>query len=243
MYYPIHDQPLPARCPVIYLPGIDGTGRLLFRQTALSEKHDLHSISYPQDVRHTYADLVRLGIKKLEGTGPAVVLAESFGGAIALMIALERPDLIRRLVLVSTFSFYPRRLPIEFLSYFGLWLPNSPSHPSTRSVRSYFFFGPGIPQADQDAWWEMTADVPMRVYGHRFTLIANLDLRSKLREIEIPTLVFAAPNDWVVPFSASSLLAARMPRATLRTARTGHAAMIDPRVNIAEWLAGDSRWT
>jgi 3-oxoadipate enol-lactonase len=242
MYYPIHDQPLPERCPVIYLPGIDGTGRLLFRQTSLSERHDLRCISYPQDDRHTYADLVKLGIKQLEETGPAVVVAESFGGAIALMIALERPDLVRRLVLVSTFSYYPRRFSIELLSLSGPWFPNSPSHPATRSVRSYFFFGPGIPKADQDAWWDMTADVPMHVYGHRFTLIASLDLRSKLSDIEIPSLVFAAPNDWIVPCPASKLLAARLPRATLRMARTGHAAMIDPKVNIAAWLADEEIW-
>jgi|SRR5579872_3140143 len=242
MHYPIHDKPLPPHCPVIYLPGIDGTGRLLYRQTDLAAKHDLRCISYPQDDRHNYADLVKLGIDQLEETGPGVLLAESFGGAVALMLALQRPDLVRRLILISTFAWYPRRFSIDLLALTGPWSPRTASPPATRPFRSFFFFGPGIPKEDKDEWWEKTADVPMHVYGHRFTLIANLDLRPRLSEIDIPAIVFAAPNDWIVPCPASRVLANRLPRATLRMANTGHAAMIDPRVNIASWLTDEELW-
>ena len=80
--------PLPPRCPVLYLPGIDGTGRLLHRQPGLRDRFALRCATYPQDDRHTYADLVALAVRHLEETGPGVVLAESFGGGVALMTAL-----------------------------------------------------------------------------------------------------------------------------------------------------------
>ena len=242
MRRPIHDQALPRQCPVIYLPGIDGTGRLLYRQTGLSKYHELRCSSYPQDEKHTYTHLVNRAIAELEETGPGVVLAESFGGAIALMIALQRPDLVRRLVLVSTFAYYPRRLIIDVLAQLGPWFPRSPAYQLSRAIRGYFFFGPGVPKADQHEWWDRTADVPMRVYGHRLTMIAALDLRSRICEIEIPTLLFASPNDWIVPHPASRLLAARLPRARLIMLPAGHAAMIDPRVDIAAWLANTELW-
>ncbi len=230
------------RCPVLYLPGIDGTGRLLFRQKGLQHRHDLRCVGYPQDDSHTYADLVALAMRHLDEIGPAVIVAESFGGGVAMQVALKRAELVRRLVLVSTFAYYPRRLYIELLALAGSWLPHKPAHPWTRPVRSAFFFGRGVSRADQDAWWDCTADVPQHVYGHRFRLLAELDLRPRLAEIAVPALVCASPNDWIVPFSASRLLAARLPRARLIVFQCGHAAVIDPHVDIAAWLADESLW-
>jgi pimeloyl-ACP methyl ester carboxylesterase len=242
MKYAIHDEPLPVRCPVIYLPGIDGTGRLLHRQPGLKERFTLRCVSYPQEKPQTYEDLVALGEQQLEETGPGVVLSESFGGAVALMLALKRPELVRRLVLVNTFAHFPRRLFIELLASVGPWLPNKPSNPATRGIRGLFFFGPSVPKAEQDAWWDLTADVPMRAYGVRFPLIAGLDLRPRLSEIEIPALVFVASNDWVVPATAGRLLVKRLPRARMIGFPTGHAAMIDPRVDVASWLDRADYW-
>lgn len=230
--------------PVVYLPGIDGTGRLLYRQERLNAEFAVRCVSYPQDDRHTYGDLVKLGVRALEETGPAALLSESFGGAVALMVALERPDLVQRLVLVNTFARYPRRLFIDVGALLGPWLPNKPSHPATRAVRGYFFFGPGIPKADRDTFWEQTKDVPMRAYGHRCRLLRHVNLLSRLSEVNVPTVVFAASNDWVVPAPAGRLLAKRLPNAKLLPAlAVGHAAMIHPRVDVAAWLNDSSLWT
>lgn len=242
MTHSIHQEALPPRCPMVYMPGIDGTGRLLHRQVGLQERYELRCVSYPQDAHHSYADLVELGLRELEASGPAVVLAESFGGAVALMAALARPDLVRRLVLVNTFAHYPRRLFIELLGHIGPWLPNRPAHRTTRSVRGHFFFGSRIAKSEQDAWWELTADVPMLAYGHRFRLIAGLDLRSRLGEIDIPAVVFVSSDDWVVPPPAGRALAKRLPRAKLIETRASHAAMIHPRVDVAAWLEAPEFW-
>ncbi len=236
MKYSIHDDPLPSQCPVVYLPGIDGTGRLLHRQRRLQEQYQLHCLSYPQLTRHTYADLVTLAIRQLKHCGPSVVLAESFGGAVALMTALARPEWVRRLVLVNTFAYYPRRFTIDCLSLLGPWLPTRPSPPNTRRLRGRFFFSAGTSEAEQDAWWDLTADVPMRAYGNRFRMIHDLDLRERLPEITIPALVFVAPNDWIVPPPAGRLLAKRLPQASLIECPVSHAALIDPRIDIAQWL-------
>ncbi|QJW92720.1 alpha/beta fold hydrolase [Frigoriglobus tundricola] len=228
--------------PVVYLPGIDGTGRLLYHQTRLNAEFRVRCVSYPQDDRHTYTDLVRLGVRALEETGPGVVLAESFGGGVALLVALARPDLVRRLVLVNTFAWYPRRFNIQVAGLVGPWLPRRPAHPITRPLRSLFFFGPGLSPADQNAWWDRTADVTMRAYGHRLRLLRDLDLRPRLSAVRAPAVVFVSPNDRVVPVPAGRLLAKRLPRAKLLDVPAGHAALIDPRVDVAAWLKDDRLW-
>jgi pimeloyl-ACP methyl ester carboxylesterase len=240
--HPNPAEPLPPRCPVVYLPGIDGTGRLIHRQVELQEKYALHCVSYPQDIYHTYADLVTQGLRELYRTGPAVLLAESFGGAVALLLALERPDLVRRLVLVNTFAYYPRRLVIDFLALIGRWLPDRPAPVSTRRLRGYCFFSSCTPKREHDLWWKLTSDVPMQAYGRRFQLISQLDLRPRLHELAIPTLVFVSPDDWIVPPPAGRMLARRLPQAQLIELRASHAAMIDPRVNVAAWLQNPSLW-
>jgi pimeloyl-ACP methyl ester carboxylesterase len=55
-------------------------------------------------------------------------------------------------------------------------------------------------------------------------------------------VVFVSPNDWIVPAPAGRLLARRLPRAKLIECRAGHAAMIDPRVDVAAWLNETSYW-
>ena len=127
------------KLPVVYLPGIDGTGRLLYRQERLLADFDVKCLSYPQDDKHTYSDLVALGVEALEATGPGVVVAESFGGAVALLVALQRPDLVRRLVLVNTFARYPRRLFIDVAGLVGpcsAWPSRSVAQISPSTVSS-----------------------------------------------------------------------------------------------------------
>lgn len=233
--------PMPS-FPVVYLPGLDGTGRLLYRQPGLHERHLLRCISYPQDRACTYDDLAQLGIKALEELGRGVVLAESFGGAVGLTVALQRPDLVERLVLVNTFAWFPHRLLIRLGAWLSWLLPAKPSHPATRGLRGRFFFDPSIPQSERDAWWERTADVPMSAFGYRIRLIAGLDLRPRLSEIQIPTLILAAPNDRVVPVRAGRELARLLPRARLLELPVGHAAMIHPQVDVARWLEDEEMW-
>jgi 3-oxoadipate enol-lactonase len=227
---------------LVYLPGLDGTGRLLHRQPALHAAYRVHCISYPQDAPNTYAQLAGLAARHLEAEGPGIVLAESFGGAVALTLALERPELVRRLVLVNTFAYFPRRFLIRLAAWLGPFLAAKPSPPATRRWRGYFFFDSTIPAPERQQWWELTSGVPMSAFGRRFRLIADLDLRSQLSRITIPTLVLAAPNDRVVPPRAGRDLAARLACARLLEPPVGHAALIHPQVDIARLLADPAYW-
>ena len=151
------------RQALLYLPGLDGTGRLLHRQPGLFQNYEVCCLAYPQDQAATYQQLAHLAEKQLErgpGQQPGVVLAESFGGAVALTLALHRPDLVERLLLVNTFAHFPRRGLIALAAWLGQFLPARPSHPATRGIRGVFFFSPDIPSAERGAWWDLTADVP-----------------------------------------------------------------------------------
>jgi 3-oxoadipate enol-lactonase len=226
-----------TRQTLLYLPGLDGTGRLLHRQPELHDRYEVICQSYPQLRPADYAGLADAAARAVSSrSGRAIVLAESFGGAVGLTLALRHADLVERLVLVNTFAYYPRRPFIELAALFGAYLPARPSHPLTRPIRGPFFFARDIPQSERDAWWERTADVPLSAYGWRLRLIAGLDLRPRLGEIRLPTLVFVAPDDRIVPACAGRLLARLLPDARLVEDRVAHAALIHPRVRVVNLL-------
>ena len=229
------------RQPLLYLPGLDGTGRLLHRQPRLHEAYDIRCVAYPHHPPQTYEELADLAASHLPD-GPALVLAESFGGAVALTLALRRPDLVTRLVLVNTFAYFPSRILIKLAAAAGRFLPARPSNPATRGIRGLFFFSPDIPSPERDAWWERTADVPMSAFGWRLRLIADLDLRPRLAQVRTPALVVVAPNDRVVPPAAGRLLARMLPHARRIDLRVGHAALIHPRTDIAGLIDNPAHW-
>jgi pimeloyl-ACP methyl ester carboxylesterase len=235
----------PFATPVlVYLPGLDGTGRLLHRQPGLERGYRVEPIAYPHAPPSTYEQLAGLAAARIEQAGgqPAVILAESFGGAVALTLALGWPHLVERLVLVNTFAWYPGRLRIRLGAWLGQFFPPRPSHPATRGVRGLFFFPPDISSEERTAWWDRTADVPMSAFGHRLGLIVSLDLRRHLHKVTAPCLVIGAPNDRVVPFRASRELVRRLPNARLLILPVGHAALIHPRTDIAGFLAEPRYW-
>ncbi len=231
--------------PVIYLPGLDGTGRLLYRQQELCDSYDVQCESYPQDRPQTYeelADTAAERFKSRRGTEPAVLLAESFGGAVGITFALRHPELVERIVFVNTFARYPRRGRILLAGWLGGWLPRKPAHPMTRRFRSLFFFPKEIPQSERNEWWSRTADVPLRAFGYRLKLISQLDLRPRLGEITQPALVLVSPNDRVVHPKAGRELARLLPQAKVLEIPVGHAAMVHPNVNVARLLKDPGYW-
>jgi pimeloyl-ACP methyl ester carboxylesterase len=98
--------------PLVLVPGMDGTGRLFYRQAPLlARRHRVGTYTLRDAADHMdvlVEDLVSV-IGTLAPSGaPAVVVGESFGGAIALSLALAHPELVAALVVLNSF---PRFLP------------------------------------------------------------------------------------------------------------------------------------
>lgn len=224
---------------LIYLPGLDGTGKLLHRQQDLYEDYHVLCESYPQDRAATYEELADTAAKHLaeaSGGQPGIVLAESFGGAVGLLLALRHAELVERIVLVNTFAYFPKRWLIRLGSWLGPCFPNRPSPAWTRGIRGRFFFSKDILPEERQAWWERTAGVPALAMGRRMAMIAALDLRPRLKEITTPTIIIAAPDDRVVPPNAGLELAKLLPHAKVLQPCVGHAALIHPKIKIRNIL-------
>ena len=95
----------------VYLPGMDGTGKLLQTQSdLLVANFDLRCLAIRTDNYSTWQDLARdtaklIALELESKTNKEVYLCgESFGGCLALKTALAAPHLINSLILVNPAS-------------------------------------------------------------------------------------------------------------------------------------------
>ena len=188
---------------VVYLPGIDGSGDLLLGTAdALVSSFRLLRLCYEDaaDVDASYASLAAgvAATLRERGATPALLLAESFGGAVALRVALDHPDVARCAVLVNTFPYYSRRLSLA-ISRLGAAVVPRPLFEVSRQA-----FGPAILFAgrrERDAiarFRRLRLSGFDRAYRRRLAMIAALDLRPELARLSLPVRIVAGSWDLVV---------------------------------------------
>jgi 3-oxoadipate enol-lactonase len=147
---------------------------------------------------------------------PAHVVGISMGGMIAFQLAVERPDLVRSLVIVNS---GPAFVPSRLAEHLAVW-----SRIAIAKLR-----GPGamggvlaprlFPYPDQERlrrlFVERWAENDKDAYYAALRAIIGWSVRDRVGGIRCPVLVVAADHDYT-PVSAKEAYLPLMPRATLK---------------------------
>jgi pimeloyl-ACP methyl ester carboxylesterase len=226
--------------PLVYLPGLDGTGEMLFPHEAeLARSYRLLRIRSRDARPFEYEDLLDdvLHALELEGVDRATIMGESFGSTLALRLALTHPHRIEKLVLVSGFAYFPDRLLVRAGDVVGRLVPHAVLQGVRRSVIVPMLAVDGVAAEHRRRFVDIALGRPFDGYLGRVSLISRFDVRDRLGEIDIPTLVVAGNGDKLVPMGCSVELARLLPAATLRVLPgAGHACLLAPGVSIAQLL-------
>lgn len=207
--------------PVVYVPGIDGTGAFLMgTEERLGEHFHLFTLRYEAGGEDTYEALARSVVEtaaeRIEGR--FILLSESFGGAVALQAALDHPDKVAGLAVINSFCHYRRRVRIALSRWFGGFMTPKLFGFARRAVVPHGLLGPRRTPELVDAFLRTTLTKFDESYQARLAMIQGLDLRPRLAEIEQPVLLCAAENDRVVDsLPAARVMAAGLPNAELIT--------------------------
>lgn len=226
--------------PFIYVCGIEGTGRLFYRQAEdLARDHTVISFAMRGEGRYGLSELVEdlAWVVRDAGAEGATVLGESFGGLLTMATALEHPELFKRLILVNTFPYFKQRAKIHLgCALFSLSYPLMKAY-RTLSARGVLF-GEDVGEEDRRLFREHTRVVPREGYVSRMRIIRGADLRTRLSEINAPALVVAGTQDRLLDsVAAARVIVAGLPRARLKLLEgTGHVALLSSRVRVREWL-------
>jgi pimeloyl-ACP methyl ester carboxylesterase len=227
----------------LLLPGLDGTGGLFYRQIeALAERYRVTPWAYAPGGDFTLSDLIRDLGRETAGEEPhsILVIAESFGGLVALEYVLQYSERVRRLVLINSFPHFRGRLRIRMARALVGFLRFRFGRLVKDFVVNRTLLREGILAEDRLRYREVVKQVDLPAYRRRLQLVQETDLRPQLGKISAATVLLAAGRDKLVPSVAEAhFMAARIADAQVHEfPDAGHALLLTPGVSLADYAEG-----
>ncbi len=180
---------------ILILPGLDGTGTLLSEVAELlTSNHDVTVVRYAPEL-YNYQDL-KSGVQASLPSDDYIIVAESFSGPIAVLIASESPAGLRGVVFVATFARTPITVP-KFLTYLIDIAPTK-SRLLARMAQPLLMGRWASPEFTMRFQKAMHA-VPASTLAGRLREILKVNVGKHLTAIKVPTVYLSARNDRLVP--------------------------------------------
>ncbi|MFX1300159.1 MAG: alpha/beta fold hydrolase, partial [Promethearchaeota archaeon] len=213
VYYDIKGQ----GTPILMIHGSMSTHRVWDKQRILAKKYTLlfldlpgHGQSEPLEGEITvqrFAGIVAQLIQKIVHKG-VVVIGHSLGGAITLQLAFDHASLLDGLVLVGTGA----KLGVLPAILEGL---RTNYQAGIELATGQMAFAKGADLALVERCKDECLRCPQEVGYNDFVACNNFDVRERLSEIKVPSLVVVGDEDKLTPVKWSQYLAAHLQNAKL----------------------------
>ena len=179
----------------ILLPGTDGTGTFFDGLHRALDGYDVRVVSYPQFGNQSYERLGRLILPTLPRDRDYVLIGESFGGPLAIWLAVHAAHKPMKMVLAATFAVSPfgalGRLAVPLLGI-GQWLPLW-----TWQINLILFNNKHRQIAE--TIHETVRPISRSVLLDRVRAVLTCDMRGWLSQIALPVLCLHAAKDRLLP--------------------------------------------
>ena len=247
---PLPDYPSPAagtELPrLLYLPGMDGTGDLFYRQFASLERaFEIRTFSFNRLVTPSWQELVSVAISDHMHDGPVVLCGESFGGCLGLEIAARVPDAVAGLILVNPASSFRRATLLNSISSLLVAIPEAVLHSSSGFCVNWLCNPSRLTPIDRERFKRAIESVSKSDTLHRLELLRQFDIAElPLERFTCPTLVLAGQRDRLLPSeSEARQIVARLPSAELKVLpNSGHACLLERNLDLARILQSHPRF-
>jgi pimeloyl-ACP methyl ester carboxylesterase len=223
---------------------MNGSGELFYRQVPLLRRtyrvatytlrDDAPSLDIlAHDLAHVVDTIAPVGRR-------AIVVGESFGGAVALTFALLHPERVDGLIILNSFPYFVPQFRLR-LAIAGLSLVPWNIMPAVRRLTSWRLHSKHTHRAEMKRFVELTASATRAGYVNRLKLLRRYDVRDRLQEIRVPSLFLAAEYDHLVPSVLEArLMSDRVAGSVMRIlSGHGHICLIAPDLDLAsiitEW--------
>lgn len=226
---------------VVLVPGLDGTGQLFYRQRPLLARRRRVATYALRDSAPNMSVLVTDLARVIEEVAPeerrAIVIGESFGGTVAMSLALERPERVAALVVLNSFPYFSPQFRLH-LARWGLRALPWGTMSLVRRLTAFRLHSSHTHRDEIRRFMTLTRQASREGYLNRLGLLTQFDIRERLADVRVPTLFLAAEQDHLVPSVAQArYMSARVPNASLRVLEGhGHICLIAPDLDLGRIL-------
>ena len=226
---------------LVLVPGMNGTGELFYRQVPLLERsYRVATYSLREDAGSLdvlASDLARIVEAVASAERRAIIVGESFGGAVALTFALTYPEHATALVILNSFSYFAPQFRLK-LAIAGLTTLPWGAMSVVRRLTAFRLHSGHTHRAEVKRFIQLTAGATRDGYVNRLKLLQKFDVRHRLHAIRRPTLFLAAEHDHLVPSVAQArYMVERVPSSVMRIlAGHGHICLIAPDLDLSQIL-------
>lgn len=230
----------------VFLPAMDGTGQLLRTQTeGLEAGFDVRCLAIPPDDLTSWDGLVEAVVESIraelnpESRRSIYLCGESFGGCLAMKVALYAPELFDRIILVNPASSFRSRPWILWGSQLSRYLPESIYQLSALALMPILANLGLIAPEDREALFTAVKSVPQRTSVWRLSLLSEFKIPDEqFQRLTQPVLLLASSSDRLLPSLAEAeRLAALLPNVKrVILPHSGHACLLEANVNLYEIL-------
>jgi pimeloyl-ACP methyl ester carboxylesterase len=228
----------------VFLPGMDGTGQLLRSQTkGLETAFDVRALAIPPDDLNNWEDLATLVVNLIEeelkrGAFRSVYLCgESFGGCLAIKVALKAPHLFKRIILINPATSFNQRPWLAWGAQLNRWVPEFLHGISALVLFPFLSNLARTAPRDRRALLDAMQSVPPKIANWRISLVTEFDVNeTQLRRLTQPILVIAGAADQLLPSvqEAERLVNCLPDAKTVILPNSGHACLLETDVCLFE---------
>jgi len=197
-------------------------------------------------------------IKAIVGRKKITLVGHSTGGMLALALAVQHPELVKRVIAIGPVIHGPVKGPLGFAKdlykldmHAALHLPFALMRSIPDMFQNIFYTGVYDPKAFLkrsdaqsyiDAYREQMLHLSPEAMGVWLNIIDQTDLRATLTGARVPTLFIVGSNDRVVDHTQARNIARKMPHAAYHEySQSGHIPILEEELecftNMKLWLA------
>ncbi|MBX9258202.1 alpha/beta hydrolase [Desmonostoc muscorum CCALA 125] len=230
----------------VYLPGMDGTGQLLRSQTAgLEVGFDVRCFAIPRQDLTTWdvltnnvLDLIHAELEK-SPQRTVYLCGESFGGCLAMKVAIQAPHLFKRIILINPASALQLRPWLNWASQITYLVPSGLYDVGALGLLPFLASLPRISRSDRHELLRTMRSVPSETVLWRLSLLREFEIdEEQLRQLTQPVLLIAGGSDRLLPsVTEVKRIANILPNNKIVVLpNCGHACLLEEDINLYEIL-------